>query len=256
MNTNTARNITKIVPASPFTHGTGFKAFSVGQQQFGSIIQPFIQLDHYFMTQPTFSEHPHQGIAAVTYMFEDSEGTFFNKDSQGDESYIRPGDLHWTQAGTGIRHNETPIEPGKVCHGIQMFVDLTPEDKLAPARALHLKSVDIPVYTTPEGSKIRVVIGNANGLVSPLEISNKISFLDVTIPANSSFAERLGTRIEHQVTANQTAFILAIAGSGSIGDEVIQAQTGALFGTEGERVEVRSGANGLQYILCINEIGN
>jgi redox-sensitive bicupin YhaK (pirin superfamily) len=248
MNTNTARNITKIVRANPFTHGTGFKAFSVGQQQFGSIIQPFIQLDHYFMTQPTFIEHPHQGIAAVTYMFEDSEGTFFNKDSQGDESYIRPGDLHWTQAGTGIRHNETPIEPGKVCHGIQMFVDLTPEDKLAPAKALHLKSADIPVYITPEGGKIRIIIGNANGLVSPLEISNKISFLDVIIPANSS--------IEHQVAADRTAFILAIAGSGSIGDSAIQAQTGALFGTEGERVEVRSGAAGLQYILCINEIGN
>jgi redox-sensitive bicupin YhaK (pirin superfamily) len=129
-----------------------------------------------------------------------------------------------------------------------MFVDLTPEDKLAPAKALHLKSADIPVYTTPEGGKIRVVIGNANGLVSPLEISNKISFLDVTIPANNS--------IEHQVAADRTVFILAIAGSGSIGDEVIQAQTGALFGTEGERVEVRSGADGLQYILCINEIGN
>jgi quercetin 2,3-dioxygenase len=133
-----------------------------------------------------------------------------------------------------------------------MFVDLTPEDKLAPAKALHLKSADIPVYTTPDGGKIRVVIGAANGLVSPLEISNKISFLDVKIPANSS--------IEHQVTANRTAFILAIAGSGSIpsgtakpnGDSAIQAQIGALFGTEGERVEVRSGADGLQYILCIS----
>jgi quercetin 2,3-dioxygenase len=125
-----------------------------------------------------------------------------------------------------------------------MFVDLTPEDKLSPAKALHLKSADIPVYTTPEGGKIRVVIGAANGLVSPLKISNKISFLDVTIPANSS--------IEHQIAANETAFVLAIAGSGSIGDEVIQAQTGGLFGTEGERVEVRSGADGLQYILCIS----
>jgi hypothetical protein len=46
MNTNTTRNIIKIFPANPLTHGTGFKAFSVGQQQFGSIIQ----LDHYFMT--------------------------------------------------------------------------------------------------------------------------------------------------------------------------------------------------------------
>jgi redox-sensitive bicupin YhaK (pirin superfamily) len=200
MTISTARNIVKIVSASPFTHGTGFKAFSVGQQQFGSIIQPFIQLDHYFMTQPTFSEHPHQGIAAVTYMFEDSEGTFFNKDSQGDESYIRPGDLHWTQAGTGIRHNETPIEPGKVCHGIQMFVDLTPEDKLAPAKALHLKSANIPIYTTPDGGRIRVVIGAANGLVSPLQISNQIHFLDVKIPPNSS--------IKHEIAAKETAFIL------------------------------------------------
>lgn len=244
MNTNTDRNIAKIVRANPFIHGTGFKAFSVGQQQLGAIIQPFIQLDHYFMTQPTFSEHPHQGIAAVTYMFEDSEGTFFNKDSQGDESYIRPGDLHWTQAGTGIRHNETPIEPGKICHGIQMFVDLTPEDKLAPAKALHLKSADIPVYTTSEGGKIRVVIGNANGLVSPLEISNNISFLDVTIPANSSF--------DLPVAADRTAFIFTIAGSGSICDETIQAQTGILLGTEGERLQIRSGAAGLQYILCIS----
>ena len=248
MNTNTARNITKIVTANPSTRGTGFKTFSVGQQQFGSIIQPFIQLDNYFMTQPTFSEHPHKGVAAVTYMFEDSEGTFFNKDSQGDESYIRPGDLHWTQAGTGIRHNETPIEPGKVCHGIQMFVDLTPEDKLASAKALHLKSADIPVYTTPEGSRVRVVIGVANGLISPLNISNKISFLDVMISANSS--------IEHQVTAHEIAFILAIAGSGSIGDNVLQAQTGALFGTEGDLLDVRSGADGFQYILCISSIDN
>ena len=90
MNTNISRTATKIVSASPFTHGTGLKAFSIGQQQFGSIIQPFLQLDHYFMTQAVFGEHPHQGIAAVTYMFEDSEGTFFNKDSQGDESNTRP----------------------------------------------------------------------------------------------------------------------------------------------------------------------
>jgi redox-sensitive bicupin YhaK (pirin superfamily) len=199
------------------------------------------------MTQPTFSEHPHQGIAAVTYMFEDSEGTFFNKDSQGDESYIRPGDLHWTQAGTGIRHNETPIEPGKICHGIQMFVDLTPEDKLAPAKALHLSSVDIPVYTTPDGGKIRVVIGNANGLVSPLEISNKISFLDVTIPANSS--------INHELAANESVFLLAVKGSGFVGEnqDAIEANQASLFTPTGHKIYTKAGAEGLQYVLCISQ---
>jgi redox-sensitive bicupin YhaK (pirin superfamily) len=244
MNMSTSRNVTKIFQANPFTHGTGFQAFSIGQQQLGPSIHPFLQLDHYFMTQPTFNEHPHQGIAAVTYMFEDSEGTFFNQDTQGDQSYIRPGDLHWTQAGSGIRHNETPIEPGKVCHGIQMFVDLPPADKLAPAQALHLKAEDIPVYTNPAGGRIRVVIGSSNGLISPLQISSNIHFLDVTIPANSS--------IEHNIASNETVFIFVIQGSGEAGNTAIQNRSGVLFDQYGEQLQIQSGADGLQYILCIS----
>jgi redox-sensitive bicupin YhaK (pirin superfamily) len=158
------------------------------------------KLDHYFMTQPTFAEHPHQGFSAVTYMFEDSEGSFFNEDSQGDRSTIAPGDLHWTQAGSGIRHNETPIEPGKMCHGIQMFVDLPLVDKSLPAQAFHLTADRIPVYTTAEGGRVRVVVGTAHGLTSPLKISTKISFLDVILPANSS--------IEHEVAADESVFLL------------------------------------------------
>jgi redox-sensitive bicupin YhaK (pirin superfamily) len=57
-----------------------------------------------------------------------------------------------TQAGSGVRHDETPTEPGKVCHGIQMFVDLPSADKSAPAKAFHLKSADIPIYT--QGNRI------------------------------------------------------------------------------------------------------
>jgi redox-sensitive bicupin YhaK (pirin superfamily) len=247
----TDRRITQTVIANSFTHGTGFEAFSIGQRQFGSSIQPFIQLDHYFMTQPTFPEHPHQGIAAVTYMFEDSEGTFFNTDSQGDKSYIRPGDLHWTQAGTGIRHEETPIESGKVCHGIQMFVDLPPADKLAPPQALHLSAAEIPTYTTPEGGRVRVVIGTANNVSSPLKISSKINFLDVILPANSY--------IEHEIDADKTAFICAVKGAGTIGDNPITDRSGVLFdraalpavSLASERLQIRSGAAGLQYILCI-----
>jgi redox-sensitive bicupin YhaK (pirin superfamily) len=247
MTTSTARNITKIVPASPFTHGTGFKAFSVGQQQFGSTIQPFIQLDHYFMTQPTFSEHPHQGIAAVTYMFEDSEGTFFNKDSQGDESYIRPGDLHWTQAGTGVRHNETPIEPGKICHGIQMFVDLPLADKSLPAKAFHLTAAQIPVYTTDSGGRVRVVVGEANGVTSPLNISAEIRFLDVILPANSS--------INHELAVNESVFLLAVKGSGFVGDrqDAIAANQATLFSPAGNSILTKAGAEGLQYVLCISK---
>lgn len=83
-NTSSSLRSIQVVQANPFTHGQGFQAYSVNQKNLGTEIAPFLQLDHYFMTQPTFAEHPHQGFSAVTYMFEDSEGSFFNEDSQGD----------------------------------------------------------------------------------------------------------------------------------------------------------------------------
>jgi redox-sensitive bicupin YhaK (pirin superfamily) len=245
MNTMTIRNPSRIAQAKPFTHGVGFKAYSVGQQGLGSSIHPFLQLDHFFMSQPTFGEHPHQGIAAVTYMFEDSEGSFFNQDSQGDRSFIRPGDLHWTQAGSGVRHEETPTEPGKVCHGIQMFVDLPSADKSAPAKAFHLKSTDIPIYTTLNGGKVRVVLGSAYGMTSPLHLSTSIHFLDVTVAAHQT--------IRHEVSVDEIAFLLMIRGIGKLGqtEQLIQAQEAALFEPNGTTIQVQAGSEEIQYILCI-----
>jgi redox-sensitive bicupin YhaK (pirin superfamily) len=199
------------------------------------------------MTQPTFAEHPHQGFSAVTYMFEDSEGSFFNEDSQGDRSTIAPGDLHWTQAGSGIRHNETPIEPGKICHGIQMFIDLPIADKSLPAQAFHLTADQIPVYTTPTGGRVRVVVGAAHGLTSPLQITTKIRFLDVILPANSS--------IEHEVAADESVFLLAVKGSGAVGEQqdVIEANQATLFTPTGNKIQTKAVAEGLQYVLCISQ---
>jgi redox-sensitive bicupin YhaK (pirin superfamily) len=246
-NSNISRQAIQVVQAKPFSHGQGFQAYSVGQQSLGTEIAPFLQLDHYFMTQPTFAEHPHQGFSAVTYMFEDSAGSFFNEDSQGDRSTIAPGDLHWTQAGSGIRHNETPIEPGKMCHGIQMFVDLPLVDKSLPAQAFHLTADQIPVYTTDAGGRVRVVVGNAHGLTSPLQISTKIRFLDVILPAHSS--------IEHEIAPSESVFLLAVKGSGLVGEtqNAIVTNQATLFTSAGNSIKTQSGADGLQYVLCISQ---
>ncbi len=246
MNTITIRNPSRIVQAQPFTHGKGFKAYSIGQQSLGTSIHPFLQLDHYYMSQPTFGEHPHQGIAAVTYMFEDSEGSFFNQDSQGDRSLIHPGDLHWTQAGSGVRHDETPTEPGKVCHGIQMFVDLSHADKSALASAFHLKSADVPIHTTSTGGRVRVVLGSAHGIKSPLRLSTSIHFFDVTVPAHQ--------KIEHEISEDAIAFLLMIRGVGKLGqtEQSIQAQEAALFESTGTVIQVQASSEEIQYILCLN----
>jgi redox-sensitive bicupin YhaK (pirin superfamily) len=242
------RTIDRIISVSPHIIGTGFTSYDFGQQQLGQTIQPFLQLAHYFMSQPTFSEHPHQGFSAVTYMFEDSAGSFANEDNQGDRSIIAPGDLHWTQAGSGIRHNETPTQPGTMCHGIQMFVDLPLVDKALPGKAFHLSAAQIPIFETASGARVRVVIGNMNGVTSPLNITTKIGFFDVTLPANGS--------IEHEVASHESIFFIVIKGSGHIvnSDQEFQKSQALLFANDGDQVAIQADSEGLQYILCIGQM--
>src|SRR6185436_17623827 len=53
--------------------------------------------------------HPHINLATVTYLF---EGEIVHRDSLGSVEAIRPGDVNWMTAGSGIVHSERP--PAKV----------------------------------------------------------------------------------------------------------------------------------------------
>src|SRR5918911_4657132 len=69
--------------------------------------------------------HPHIGLATVTYLF---EGEILHRDSLGSVQAIRPGDVNWMTAGSGIAHSER-TEPemkrsGFRMHGVQTWVAL------------------------------------------------------------------------------------------------------------------------------------
>lgn len=175
-------------------------------------------------------------------MFEDSEGAFVNRDSLSEQSVlIHPGDLHWTQAGSGVVHEEVPAQMGTVCHGLQIFVNLATKDKFSAPRAFHLSAADIPVYEA-EGGRVRVVMGEAFGLKSPLETLTPVTLLDVTLSA--------GEKIEHEIPEGQNAFVLAVKGEGDFGGQPSSAESAGLFDGAGNSVVVRAGEQDLQYVLC------
>lgn len=153
------------------------------------VLDPFLALTDFHMSRPTFAPHPHAGFSAVTYMFRDSEGSFRNRDSLGDESLIEPGALHWTQAGAGMMHEEIPIEQGVDCHGLQLFVNLRSEHKLAAPRAFHVSARDVPVVHHAPGVEVHVVVGEFEGAASPLSgLLTPVRLLDVDV-APSATAE-------------------------------------------------------------------
>ena len=86
-------------------------------------MDPIIMVDHYTMTSPTFGEHPHAGLSAISLLFEDTVGQFHNRDSLGNDFDMQPGDLYWLNSGSGAVHDEAPREGSKI-HGLQIFVNL------------------------------------------------------------------------------------------------------------------------------------
>jgi redox-sensitive bicupin YhaK (pirin superfamily) len=49
--------------------------------------------------------HPHIGLSTVTYLF---AGEVMHRDSLGNEMAVRPQEVNWMTAGSGITHSERP----------------------------------------------------------------------------------------------------------------------------------------------------
>lgn len=240
------RRLIRVVKAHTMSQTQAFEAYSVGRGNLGDGVDPLIQIDHFYMGEPIFQPHPHAGFSAVTYMFEDSEGTFINRDtiSPEDSVSIRPGDLHWTQAGSGTIHEEKPVEPGKICHGLQIFVNLAAENKFSQPQAFHLDSANIPAYEDGKGKKVRVLTGEAFGLSSPLTTLTPVTLLDTLLAP--------GEQIEHTIPKNHNVFVLVIDGSGTFepNGKPLNIDDAGLFDNKGESIAVEAGTQGLHYVLC------
>jgi len=82
-----------------------FSAANVSTAAVGRDIDRVIGIDHFHMRAPTFAPHPHAGFSAVTYLFEDSEGEFENRDSFGHRIVAQPGAVIWSVTGSGMLHD-------------------------------------------------------------------------------------------------------------------------------------------------------
>jgi redox-sensitive bicupin YhaK (pirin superfamily) len=106
--------------------------------------------------------HPHIGISTVTYLF---EGEITHRDSVGVVQPIRPGEVNWMTAGSGITHSERFEElrtNGGRMHGIQAWVALPVEFEETDPAFHHHADADLPTYEA-NGMWARLVAGEAFG---------------------------------------------------------------------------------------------
>jgi redox-sensitive bicupin YhaK (pirin superfamily) len=176
-----------------------------------SWIDPFIGIDSYTLGSNPFGPHPHAGMSAVSLTLPESEAGTINRDSMGDNSLIRPGDLHWFQAGSGAMHEETPAQAGKTEHGLQVFVNLSRINKKADPVGLRVAHEDMPTVHF-EGGHLRVVTGEFDGQTSSITQNKRwltqVNMLDVTL--------QVGASVDIPVASGDNAFFVIRTGNFSM----------------------------------------
>jgi len=167
--------------------GAGFSARSVDLHELGKRASPVVVLDHFRVRGRPFPPHPHAGFSAVTYVFEDSQTGLRSRDSLGNDVVVGPGGICWTQAGSGLLHEELPAEPGRELHGLQVFVNLSARNKLVSPRVFRLAATEIPDWRNDANDRVRIVAGSFDGIASPLCPAEPFTLVDVALRQEISF---------------------------------------------------------------------
>src|SRR4029079_6712751 len=112
------------------------------------------------------------------------EGEILHRDSLGTMQPIRPGAVNWMTAGRGIAHSErTGPEPrarGSRLFGIQTWVALPAAHEETEPGFTHYSEADLPILDA-EGKRIRLMVGRAWGLESPVRTFSDTLYADVTL---------------------------------------------------------------------------
>lgn len=156
------------------------------------MIGPFAFFDHMGPAQFAAGQgmdvrpHPHIGLATVTYLF---DGEIMHRDSLGSAQPIRPGDVNWMVAGSGIVHSErTPAEARagqSRAHGLQCWVALPTRDEEIAPRFEHHDASALPVIKLP-GVHLTVIAGDAYGEVAPTGVLSPTLYVHAHLDADAS----------------------------------------------------------------------
>jgi redox-sensitive bicupin YhaK (pirin superfamily) len=177
-------------------------------------VGPFVFFDH--MGPALFKPgdgidvrpHPHIGLATITYLF---EGEIIHRDNLGHVQPIIPGAVNWMTAGRGIAHSERTGEQtrqqGHTLHGLQVWVALPEEFEEVQADFLHYDQQELPVIEV-KGAVIRIIIGSAFALNSPVKTHSPLFYLDIKIASQATlvipedYPERAIHVVDGAVTVN------------------------------------------------------
>lgn len=195
-----------------------------------------------------FPPHPHRGFETVTYLL---SGEMQHRDSWGNHGVLRPGDVQWMTAGSGLVHSELPgeglVRNGGRLHGFQLWINLPKRDKMIAPRYQDTASERIPLAQDAGGKvAVKVIAGKALGVDGVIDTRIPILYLHLTLEPGAEFVQ--------EIPRSENALAFVIEGEGSFaGKKAAQYQV-VLFDRAGDAVRIaNTGTRPLSALLIAGE---
>ena len=160
------------------------------------MVDPFILLHHYgpyHISEENnpfnLGPHPHRGFEPITLLF---QGEQLHRDSLGNESVVKAGDVQWTTAGRGIIHAEAPtkafVKKGGYIEGIQLWLNLPAKTKMIPANYQHVKREDFDTVSSEDSKvSIKIIAGELDGVKGKIKTKTSVNVYVLEVDAKGTF---------------------------------------------------------------------
>lgn len=184
-----------VIDARQASLGEGMKVKRILPFRQKRMVGPFIFMDHGGPVNLTPNlkksmdvlPHPHIGLSTVSYLF---SGELVHRDSLGVKQVIRPGEVNWMTAGSGISHSERFEDPGVLAENslelIQTWVALPEKFEEAAASFDNYQAERLPVFTE-KGVWMRLIAGEAYGLKNDIRTHSPLFYLHVKLGKEAHF---------------------------------------------------------------------
>jgi len=191
--------------------------------------------------------HPHIGLSTLTWLV---EGMITHRDSLGYLQDIKPGEVNWMTAGSGIVHSERMPEAFKdQAHdlfGLQVWLALPKEHAETEPSFTHISAADVPKIDR-DGAECTLIAGEAWQAKSPVKVFSDTIYLDVRCTQGHEMT--LPTKNNGQDHDEMAVYILK--GALEIGEETYQG--GQMMVLNVDTVPVLTATEECHYVLVGGE---
>ena len=160
-----------------------------------------------------FPTHPHRDMEIVTYVL---DGALAHKDSMGNGSTIRPGDVQYMSAGTGVAHSEFNASDKEPVHMYQIW--------MFPDKNGYKPTYDQKHFAAAEKQgKLRLVV-SPDGREGSVKIRQD-NELYATVLAS-------GEAVKHTLKPERHAYVQVARGSVTLNGNPLETGDGAAISAE------------------------